>query len=224
MTLIKVKDGTYNRTERLGKMHKSRKVILDVLNGEYRKDTFGTYIPNQSEIDARELEEKSRREEISDALRITHSCPKCNRLFDKLDRKFYYRVGHCFNCQIHFETELRGMGLWLEYEEMKLIQNELSIFRDHKQKFEEALEGIKPYAEMVTDSGLINRFEISDEQIKQIKEDIQDDLNFIEEKTPIMMERLSSIIESLIKKDKTGIIEEHDSLFKRIKDEYVKEH
>lgn len=220
MTLIKVDGGTYNRTERLNKMHKSRKVILDVLNNEYRQDTFGTYIPNREELEQKEQEEEARREEISSALRVEHSCPKCKRLFNKLDRKFYYRVGHCFDCQIKFETELKGRGLWLEYEEMKLIQNELSIFRDHKQKFTEALDELRPYVEMVMDSGLINKFEISDEQFQKVKEDIQSDLDFIEEKTPIAIDRLADVIESLIKKDKDGYIAQTDKLFKRVSDEY----
>jgi len=222
MTLIRVKDGTVNESQRKRMMHKSRRKIIDVLNNEYRQDTFGTYVVTRDEREEREVSEKKLKDEKSEIFRTQHSCPLCDKFFTtKLDRKFYYRTNHCFECQVEFESEMKASGLFLEWERMKVIQNELSIFNDHKQKFEEALNDIRPYSELVTDAGYVNKFEISTEQFNQIKEDIQDDLNFIEEKTPILIEKLAEIIESLLERDTNGIIAKYDIIFDKIANNVV---
>ena len=44
-------------------------------------------------------------------------CPCCTNLMkNKNDKLFYIQYKRCFNCQIDFETELRILGLWEEYE------------------------------------------------------------------------------------------------------------
>ena len=44
-------------------------------------------------------------------------CPCCSNLMkNKHDKLFYIQYKRCFNCQIDFETELRVLGLWEEYE------------------------------------------------------------------------------------------------------------
>lgn len=216
MITIKVNDGTVNESHRKRMMHPSRRKIIDVLNNEYRKDIFSTNVITQSEREEQEETDAKRKEERSNIFEVRHSCPKCKRLFDKIDRKFYNRVNHCFNCQIKFETKLKSNGLFLEWEEMKLIQNELSIFKDHREMCEDALREIKPYTELITDAGLINKFEIADDQFQLIKADIQEDITFIEEKIPLMIERLAQLVDSLLTRDVNNIIIENDMTFKRI--------
>jgi len=217
MTLIRVKGGTVNESLRKRQMHKSRRKIIDVLNNEYRKDTFGTHVVTRDEREAKELEAKNLKEEKSEIFRVSHTCPKCNRFFgNRLDKKFYYKTNHCFDCQVKFETSLKSNGIFLQWERMKLLQNELSIFVDHKQKFEDALREIKPYSELITDAGYINKFEISLEQFQQIKSDIQADLDFIEETVPIMVDKLAEIIESLLDNPVSGLIAEYDVIFSKL--------
>lgn len=44
-------------------------------------------------------------------------CPCCTNLMkNKNDKIFYIQYKRCFNCQIDFETKLRILGLWEEYE------------------------------------------------------------------------------------------------------------
>ena len=44
-------------------------------------------------------------------------CPCCTNLMkNKNDKLFYIQYKRCFNCQVDFETELRILGLWEEYE------------------------------------------------------------------------------------------------------------
>lgn len=44
-------------------------------------------------------------------------CPCCSNLMkNKHDKLFFIQYKRCFNCQIEFETEIRKLGLWEEYE------------------------------------------------------------------------------------------------------------
>jgi hypothetical protein len=44
-------------------------------------------------------------------------CPCCSNLMkNKHDKLFYIQYKRCFDCQINFETEIRKLGLWEEYE------------------------------------------------------------------------------------------------------------
>ena len=35
---------------------------------------------------------------------------------NKNDKLFYIQYKRCFNCQVDFETDIRKLGLWEEYE------------------------------------------------------------------------------------------------------------
>ena len=51
-------------------------------------------------------------------------CPCCSNLMkNKHDKLFYIQYKRCFNCQVDFETDIRKLGLWEEYE--KNIINEI---------------------------------------------------------------------------------------------------
>jgi len=52
-------------------------------------------------------------------------CPCCSNLMKhKQDKLFYIQYKRCFNCQIEFETDIRKMGLWEEYEK-NIINSDL---------------------------------------------------------------------------------------------------
>ena len=59
-------------------------------------------------------------------------CPCCSNLMkNKNDKLFYIQYKRCFNCQIDFETDLRKMGLWEEYEK-NIINSDLdSLIMDY---------------------------------------------------------------------------------------------
>jgi hypothetical protein len=49
-------------------------------------------------------------------------CPECTNLMkNRYDADFYKIHGHCFDCQVKFETKLKAQGKWEEYE--KTIHN-----------------------------------------------------------------------------------------------------
>lgn len=66
-------------------------------------------------------------------------CPSCNGLMKhKYDKAFYLQYNRCYGCQIEFETELRRLGLWEEYEkniinsDIENISKEYEIWMDEQ--------------------------------------------------------------------------------------------
>lgn len=44
-------------------------------------------------------------------------CPECKAFMKhKFDKPFYLQYDRCWSCQISFETELRRLGIWEEYQ------------------------------------------------------------------------------------------------------------
>lgn len=201
MTLIRVKGGTENETAKKNKMHKSRRKIIDVMRGEDIKDTYG-WTPTAGETAEKNEEERKKREErdsIFSDVRV-HTCPDCGRLFDKLDRKFYYRTGHCFNCQQDFEHDLRVKGVYTLWEKMKVFQNEISILKDTRSKFQEAYDSIGPTSELVTSEGKIVKFEHLG-NFEKVREDIKTKIADIDEILPVAEDELENIVKELREKN-----------------------
>lgn len=60
-------------------------------------------------------------------------CPKpeCGKIMNhRLDDISYRKFGHCFDCQINFEHELRLAGKYEAYERKKIRENERAFLRD----------------------------------------------------------------------------------------------
>jgi Pyruvate/2-oxoacid:ferredoxin oxidoreductase delta subunit len=73
------------------------------------------------------------------AINLPLFCPSCNGLMKhKYDKAFYGQYNRCYGCQIDFETELRKLGLWEEYEkniinsDVEAITKEYEIWMDEQ--------------------------------------------------------------------------------------------
>jgi len=84
-------------------------------------------------------------------------CPQCSNLMkNKFDKLFYIQYNRCFNCQIDFETEIRKLGLWEEYEK-NIINSDLdSIIKDYGVWMDEILIGSNE--SFITEAGDIERW------------------------------------------------------------------
>jgi len=59
-------------------------------------------------------------------------CSCCKNLMKhKYDKLFYIQYKRCFNCQIDFETNLRKLGLWEEYEKNILNSDIDHVIEDY---------------------------------------------------------------------------------------------
>ena len=143
-------------------------------------------------------EERERSNERVEALKeakIPWFCPECNKVMkQRLDDKMYRLYNHCFDCQIRFETKLRAEGKFEEWEEKKVLNNQLSYIKDQIQSVEDWVDetensptvfnqvGIKE-VEIEQEKWSNNREAIdkmSDEALKElnkIKEDVEEKLN-----------------------------------------------
>jgi len=73
---------------------------------------------------------------------ITQKC-KCGQVIkwgSKLDQKFFNRTGLCANCLIDYETKLRIVGAYPDYENYKLISYELGEILDITNRLEEVIK------------------------------------------------------------------------------------
>lgn len=77
--------------------------------------------------------------------RMPHWCPRCSMPMNhRFDRKFYYLRGHCFNCNVELEGEMRLNGTWEEFEKRTTRENEKAFLRD---KIQEHMEYIRTFKE-----------------------------------------------------------------------------
>ena len=68
-------------------------------------------------------------------------CPKCKQAMTKrLDAKFWKLDGHCFDCQIEFEHNLRIEGKYEEYEKQRILKNAEAWLKDAEQEAKELAE------------------------------------------------------------------------------------
>lgn len=57
----------------------------------------------------------------------------------KRDRLFYNKTGKCEECLIQYETKLRILGIYPDYETYKMASNELGAMKDFKAKIDETI-------------------------------------------------------------------------------------
>ena len=119
-------------------MERQNKALADLMSGkEYVKD----YVQVGYEGKQENLGGKTRESDISEVLqsaRMPWFCPKCKKTMKKkLDNKFWRIKGHCFDCQVEFENQLRVKGEFENYARSLELENRKAYVRDLKQSLEE---------------------------------------------------------------------------------------
>jgi len=79
-------------------------------------------------------------------------CPCCSNLMkNKHDKLFYIQYRRCFDCQIEFETEIRKLGLWEEYE-TNIINSDIdNLITDYNTWIDEVINNQN--ASFITEAG-----------------------------------------------------------------------
>jgi hypothetical protein len=179
---------------------KARQDILK--NGAPEKRIF-VHMEDLDEKKKREDEIKADRElknDRMDALKGAKTpwfCPECNKVMkQRLDAKMYRLYNHCFDCQGKRENKLRVEGKYEEWEEKKVLNNQLSYIRDQIESIEDWKdETSNPFE--VFDSVGIKEVELkkekwtqNTEQIEKMSEEALEELNKIKEEVE---EKLNSL-------------------------------
>lgn len=66
-----------------------------------------------------------------DDAKTPYWCPKCSKPMNhRFDIKFWRIRGHCMDCNVKFETELRRQGKWEEFERKRILRNYIAETKD----------------------------------------------------------------------------------------------
>ena len=170
---------------------RQNKALKDLMQGkEYEKDyTLVGYQGKQENLGGKTRE--SELSEVMQSVRMPWFCPKCKKTMKKkLDRKFWSTQGHCFDCQIDYENQLRIKGEFDNWAESKMLENQKAYLKDLEQSIDE-FEQTGGKKEWLNNVG-VNTPELEKETWEmgeeQFEKTIQEARDFIKEKREIVEE------------------------------------
>ena len=109
-------------------------------------------------------------------------CPKCNKPMNhRFDIKFWNMRGHCYDCNIKFETELRRQGKWEEFQLNMGLRNYISAVKDRLQELQHYHDTLsKPeYLLMNEHEKTVLMFEKWDVDLETIRKDLLDEIELL---------------------------------------------
>ncbi len=117
-----------------------------------------------------------------DDAKTPHWCPKCSKPMNhRFDIKFWRIRGHCFDCNVKFETELRRQGKWKDFEQKIMLRNYISAAKDRLQELQHYLTNLsKPeYLLMNETEKTVLMFEKWDVDLDTVRKDLTDEIELI---------------------------------------------
>ena len=168
-------------------MERQNKALKDLMSGkEHVKDYVQVGYEGKQENKGGETR-KSDLTDIMASVRMPWFCPTCKKAMKKrLDDKFWRMFGHCMDCQVDFEHKLRLEGTFEDYAKTKMLENRKSYLKDMKQSIVE-FEETGGKAEWLNQVGVNTpelekeKWEMGEEQFKQIVDEAKEHLNKLEE-------------------------------------------
>jgi hypothetical protein len=133
---------------------------------------------------------------------IEQRCTICNadmKWGDRLDQKIYPKTTRCYNCNIEYEGELKGRGLYKDYEKFKMINNELSTAKDFKDKVVDSINFLSNYDSKTKNPQFFNEDGseetwIDDTDRRQVVlKDLNEDLNKVNQLIQLAEDELKKI-------------------------------
>lgn len=117
-----------------------------------------------------------------DDAKIPWFCPKCEQAMNhKLDFKFWRIRGHCMDCNIKEETEIRRQGKWKEYEENIMKANYLASLKDKINELQDYYDTVSNPEVIHADDTNILMIEKWHVDTDQIKADLMKDITELKE-------------------------------------------
>lgn len=109
-------------------------------------------------------------------------CPKCSKPMNhRFDVKFWSMRGHCYDCNIKFETELRREGKWNEFQQNMSLRNYISAVKDRITELQHYHDTFsKPeYLLMNENEKTVLMFEKWDVDVETVKKDLLDEITLL---------------------------------------------
>ena len=126
---------------------------------------------------------------VSEIVRKARGNEKCNcgqeiRFGSRIDNILYRKTRLCSNCLIDYETKLRIVGIYDDYERYKLISNEMGFLKDAKDEIRETIKFFSEESGDVTaicnSDGFIERWKNTNKD--KILEDAKRDLKLVRQR------------------------------------------
>jgi hypothetical protein len=109
-------------------------------------------------------------------------CPKCSKPMNhRFDLKFWRIRGHCMDCNVKFETELRRQGKWEKYQQNMMLRNYIAEVTDKIQELQHIYDNFsKPeYLLMNETEKTVLMFEQWDVDVETVKGDLLKDIELL---------------------------------------------
>jgi hypothetical protein len=110
-------------------------------------------------------------------------CKDCNmdiRWGNRYDEVLYNKTGRCQECLAKFETQLRLNGKYDDYEQKKLLQNQLSQAKEFRIKVQESYDFVSTHEKISFPNGDGTLDEWTIERRENILKDLKTDLKKID--------------------------------------------
>jgi hypothetical protein len=199
-------------------MHKSRKLIIDTVFG--RTDNNQTHFGYEGEVEekrevgerwtdkeGKEWEQKegfkvavTQMDDVRQFLQKLSICSSedCKtESYSNADKKLIRKTGMCIVCLAKFEHGLKEDGTYPFYEDYKITRNKLAYVRELKDRYEEALSGIRKQMEIITEDGRTETW-TWEVDIEKVKTDLKKDIDGAYEAIELLIERKRLLEEKLV--------------------------
>lgn len=199
-------------------MHKSRKLIIDTVFGRtdntQRVHGYEGEVEEKREVGERWTDKEGKEWEQKEGFKVavtqmddvrqflqklntcsTEDCETEN--YSNADKKLIRKTGMCIVCLAKFEQGLKDDGTYPFYVDYKITRNKLAYVRELKDRYEEALGGIRKQMEIITEDGKSENW-TWDVDIEQVKADLKKDIDGAYEVIELLIERKRLLEEKLV--------------------------
>jgi hypothetical protein len=125
-----------------------------------------------------------------DAAKTPWWCPRCSKPMNhKHDIKFWRIRGHCMDCVIKDETEIRRQGKWEEYERKVMLRNYIAEVKDKIAELQNYHDTVSKPEFINADETKILMVERWDVDIDKVKADLRKDIELLKENLRVTIEQ-----------------------------------
>jgi len=134
-------------------------------------------------------------------IKIEQRCNICNadtKWGNYLDQKVYPKTGRCYDCNIAFDSKLKILGVFEDYEKHKIYKSMLSEMNDFKQQMTESLTYLEsdsslPKLQYFNEDGS-QEFWTDDTDMKsKVLTDLKKDLTSVNERIDELNKKISEL-------------------------------
>ena len=134
------------------------------------------------------------------SIKIEQRCSICNadmKFGNYLDDRFYPKTGKCYDCSISFDSKLKTLGVYADYERYKIYNSLLSEMKDFKKNIIESIEYLEKNTDQklqfFNDDGSQEFWTDDTDKVQKVLSDLKKDLQDVEDNIKKANEELVKI-------------------------------